>query len=75
MTAAMYRVYSRSMTGKELRRIRKRLRLSQAKLAMTLETTVTSVARWERGEVPISGPVSVCVRLLLEKKEREEKKK
>ena len=74
LTVAMYRVYSRSMTGKELRRIRKRLRLSQAKLAMALETTVTSVARWERGEVPISGPVSVCLGSFVEKKERGEKK-
>ena len=69
----MYRWYSLSMTGKELRQIRKRLGLSQSQLAKVMETTVTSVARWERGERPISGPVSVLVKLLLEKRKRGKK--
>ncbi|MGH7826047.1 MAG: helix-turn-helix domain-containing protein [Candidatus Binatia bacterium] len=48
--------------------------MSQSKLAEVLETTGTSVARWERGERRISGPVSVCMRLLEKYHPREAKK-
>ncbi len=52
------------MTGEELRRIRKRLGLTQAALADRLAVTSTTVARWERGEVPIREPMARLVRLL-----------
>ena len=48
--------------------MRKALKLSQARLAKLMNVTVTSVARWERGERPISGPVALAMKLLLEKK-------
>jgi len=44
------------MTGTELRKERKRLGLSQAKLADALGVTANTVARWERGEMNIARP-------------------
>ncbi|HKN13412.1 MAG TPA: helix-turn-helix domain-containing protein [Candidatus Binatus sp.] len=41
------------MTGKELKRIRTRLRLTQPELADRIGVHWNSVARWERDEVPI----------------------
>ena len=52
------------MTGDELRRLRRRLGLTQVQLAERLGVTSTSVARWERGERAISEPVARLVRLL-----------
>jgi len=42
-----------SMTGQHVRRIRKRLGLTQVGLAELLGTTGNSVARWERDEVRV----------------------
>ena len=58
------------MTGKELRRIRKRLGLTQATLAEQLAVTSTTVARWERDEVPIREPMARLIRLLAETKSK-----
>jgi transcriptional regulator with XRE-family HTH domain len=44
------------MTGTQLRKARKRLGLSQAKLADALGVTANTVARWERGEMNIAQP-------------------
>lgn len=52
------------MTGEELRRIRKRLGLTQVALAERLGVAPNSVARWERDEVPIREVVARLVRLL-----------
>jgi transcriptional regulator with XRE-family HTH domain len=49
------------MTGKELRAVRSRLGLTQGQLAQCLRTTLTTVARWERGEVSISEPIALLV--------------
>ena len=68
----MYLWYTEHMTGKEFKRTRTALGMSQAQLAKVLGVTVTAVARWERGERPISGPVALAMKLLLEKKERGE---
>ena len=52
------------MTGDELRRVRKRLGLTQVQLAKELGVHWNSVARWERGEVGISEPVAKLLRIL-----------
>jgi hypothetical protein len=44
------------MTGGQLRSERKRLELTQAKLADALGVTANTVARWERGEMNIAQP-------------------
>jgi transcriptional regulator with XRE-family HTH domain len=44
------------MTGSKLQKERRRLGLSQAKLADALGVTANTVARWERGEMNIAQP-------------------
>lgn len=61
------------MKGKSFKQTRKALKMSQADLAKVLGVTVTAVARWERGERPISGPVALAMTLLLERKRQGEK--
>ena len=39
------------MNGKELRTIRRRLKLTQVELAELIGFTANTVARWERGEM------------------------
>jgi len=58
------------MTGEELRRVRKRLGLTQVGLADQLAVTPTTVARWERNEVPIRETMARMIRLLVETKGR-----
>jgi len=50
------------MTGTEVRRIRKRLRLTQAALATRVGVHANTVARWERGEVCVTEPVARLIR-------------
>jgi len=61
------------VTGKRFKQIRLKLGLTQAQLAEVLGVASNTVAVWERGEQPISGPVELAMKLLLEKKERGEK--
>jgi len=61
------------VTGKRFKQIRLKLGLTQARLAEVLGVASNTVAVWERGEQPISGPVELAMKLLLEKKERGEK--
>lgn len=55
----------REITGAEIRRIRKFLGLSQEDLARELDSTATTIARWERSEVNPGQPA--MVRLALER--------
>ncbi len=55
------------MKGGTLRRIRKRLGLTQAALAERLGVSPNTVARWERNEVPIREPMARLIRMLAEK--------
>ncbi len=52
------------MKGGTLRRIRKRLGLTQAALAERLGVRPNTVARWERNELPIREPMAKLIRLL-----------
>jgi DNA-binding transcriptional regulator YiaG len=58
------------MTGSELRRLRRRLTLSQAKFAALLGTTANTVARWERGEMAIRPAIDKLVRLSVAEADR-----
>ena len=52
------------MTGTELRRLRRRLGLTQRELAAKVGVTTTSLARWERDEVRITEPMARYLALL-----------
>lgn len=52
------------VTGQELRDIRKSLGLTQAALAERLAVTTTTLARWERNELPMRESMARFVRLL-----------
>lgn len=52
------------MRGDEVRRIRNRLRLTQAALAVKIGVASNSVARWERGEMRIRESAARLLRLL-----------
>ena len=60
------------MTGKRFKQIRLELGLTQKQLAKLLGVWTNTVALWDRGDKPIPGPVELCMKLLLEKKQRGE---
>jgi transcriptional regulator with XRE-family HTH domain len=55
----------RAMTPEELRRIRKRLGLTQEKLATKLHVDRRTILRWENGEVPISEKIEAWIKSVL----------
>jgi len=60
------------MTGKELRRARLRLKLTQEQLGAALELHKNTVARMERGELPVVKTTELAVKYLavVSKKQR-----
>jgi putative transcriptional regulator len=58
-------VYSLSMTGTAVRRLRRRLGCTQAALAARLGVAPNTVARWERDEVRITEPMVRLLRLVV----------
>jgi transcriptional regulator with XRE-family HTH domain len=52
------------MKGQELRAIRKRLKITQAKLAELLGVTANTVARWERDEMGIREPMARLIQTI-----------
>ena len=53
------------MSGKELLKIRERLKWTQAQLAEAVGVTWNTIARWERDEVGIGEPAARLVRRIL----------
>jgi transcriptional regulator with XRE-family HTH domain len=64
------------MNGKELRRVRRRLKMTQKELGKALGIHKNSVARMERGEFPIIRTTELAVKFLLimESKKKGKKK-
>jgi len=54
-----------TMTGQELRQARKRLKMTQVGLADALEVHWNTIARAERGELPILKTTELAVKYLL----------
>lgn len=53
------------MTPAEIKSIRQRYGLSQTELAALLRISdLRTIRRWEKGEVPISGPASIVLEMM-----------
>ena len=61
-----------SMSGAELRAIRQQLGFSLTRFAPQLGIHWNTLARFERGEINISGPVEKLARLLLQLAEKDQ---
>ena len=57
-------VYTSTMTGTDVQRLRRRLRLTQAALARKIGVHALTVSRWERGQVRVTEPMARLLRLL-----------
>ena len=64
-------VYTSVMTGSALRRLRRRVGLSQARFAERLGVASNTVARWERGERTIGRAMDRLVRFVVAQVEAE----
>ncbi len=53
------------MSGKELLKIRERLKWTQEQLAEAVGVTWNTIARWERDEVGIGEPAARLIRRIL----------
>ncbi len=53
------------MTGKEILKIRERLKWTQAQLAEAVGVTWNTIARWERDEVGVGEPAARLIRRIL----------
>jgi transcriptional regulator with XRE-family HTH domain len=60
------------MMGREVRRVRKMLGLTQVGFAENVGVTSNTVARWERDELTVGSTAAILIRLLgrLHRKER-----
>ena len=59
------------MQGKELKAIRKRLKLTQREVAEQIGVTANTVARWERDEITIREPMARFIRAVMGAKKKE----
>jgi DNA-binding transcriptional regulator YiaG len=60
------RIITTMMTGEELKKIRKRLGLTQVEFAALVGVAPNSIARQERGEMGIRGPLAKLTQLFAE---------
>ena len=63
------------MTKDEIKKLRKRLGMTQQELADTLGVTQTSVARWEMGLHVINEPTARFLKMLVKNKPKGKRKK
>ena len=57
---------SDSIEGKDIKRIRNKLRLTQAEFAGLVNVSQKTIERWEQGEGKITGPIVTLVQILSE---------
>lgn len=53
------------MTGAECRALRQSVNWSQMRLATHLDRELSSVSRWERGEVPIDRVTEIAIKAVI----------
>src|SRR5271154_5828721 len=57
-------VVRKTLAPKEVRFLRQHMDLTQAELGAKLRVSDQTVARWEKGETPLSGPADLMLRVL-----------
>ncbi len=67
--------YSGTMTGREVRRVRRALSLTQREFAKLVGVTANTVARWERDELTIGSTAAILMRLLGQLRRKEDKRR
>lgn len=65
-------VVSDVVTAKEIKEIRKKLKLTQAEFAELANVSVKTIERWEKGDREINGPIVTLVKMLNEHPQIEE---
>lgn len=55
---------SDSLTGKDIKHLRKKLKLTQREFAELVKVSVKTIERWETSEKPITGPIITLAKLL-----------
>jgi DNA-binding XRE family transcriptional regulator len=63
------------MTGQELRRARKRLKMTQNQLAAAIDYAKNSIARMERGELGIAKVTELAIKYLLVAESKKRRKR
>ncbi len=63
------------MTGREVRRVRRALSLTQREFAKLVGVTANTVARWERDELTIGSTAAILMRLLGQLRRKEDKRR
>ena len=58
--------YQQTLSGQEIRRMRKRINLKQKEFAVLVKVSVKTVQHWESGKTEVSGPVTVLLKILKE---------
>jgi transcriptional regulator with XRE-family HTH domain len=58
------------MTGKQLKKIRGQLGLTQAEMAERVGVAPNTVARWERGEIVIREPIARLIQSMSQQRRK-----
>jgi DNA-binding XRE family transcriptional regulator len=75
LTGCLSVAYKGGMTGKQMQAARKRLGLTRRELGELLGLHWNSIARMERGELPVVKQTELAVRYLLVKTKKGERKR
>lgn len=57
---------SDALSGKDIKIIRKKLKLTQAEFAELANVSVKTIERWESGSKPVTGPIVTLIKILKE---------
>ena len=75
LSSGLFLTYSTIVTGREVRRVRKALGLTQVEFAVRVGVTSNTVARWERAELTVGSTAAILIRLFGQLHREEEKRR
>jgi len=56
--------HKKTISAKEMKFLRRQMNLTQQELGNAMEITDQTIARYEKGETPVSGPVNKLIRII-----------